>query len=192
MLDVSDLLCPGESRGDGWRRLPSARTLAGVTAGTIDSIATGYTAAKRKRCVGVYDDYEADHDSECEELGRDQHLVNEIIDGHPGMALEAAIELFEDLLDRNYSSEQVQEFIPLPMTRTCIQYVTGQDPLTGEELYVPRGRCERRMQKTLVRWKAQESRKLVLEAPDAGGSQRLAQALRGCSSKSEQLMWRKR
>src|SRR6185369_5907934 len=57
-----------------------------------------------------------------------------------------------------------QEFIPLPMTRACVQYVTGVDPMTAAELHVPRGERERRMQKALVRWKAPESRKLVEEA----------------------------
>ena len=77
--------------------------------------------------------------------------------------------LFEKLLERNYSPEQAQEFIPLPMTRACVQYVTGRDPLTNEELYVPRGGRERRLQKALVRWKAPESRPLVEEALRAAG-----------------------
>jgi hypothetical protein len=63
----------------------------------------------------------------------------------------------------------VQEFIPLPMTRACVQYVTGKDPLTYKELHVPRGERERRMQKALVRWKAPESRALVEEALQQAG-----------------------
>ncbi len=61
-------------------------------------------------------------------------------------------------------SGQLREFIPLPMTRACVQYVTGKDPLTLQDLHVPRGERERRMQKALVRWKAPESRRLVEEA----------------------------
>ena len=121
----------------------------------------------------VYEDYEADYKEECAELGRDQHLVNYFIVGHPGTGLEQAVELFERLLERNYSPEQVQEFIPLPMTRACVQYVAGRDPLTGEELYVPRGGRERRLQKALVRWKAPENKKLVREALEAAGREDL-------------------
>jgi uncharacterized radical SAM protein YgiQ len=125
--------------------------------------------AMNKPDFDVYEDYEADYKSECKELGRDQHLVNYFIVGHPGTGLAEAIELFEKLLERNYSPEQVQEFIPLPMTRACVQYVTGVDPLTGDELHIPRGERERKQQKALVRWKAPESRKLVEEALlDAG------------------------
>jgi uncharacterized radical SAM protein YgiQ len=118
-------------------------------------------AAMNKPRFEVYEEYEAAYKDECKDLGRDQHLVNYFIVGHPGTDLAAAIELFEKLLERNYSPEQVQEFIPLPMTRACVQYVTGKDPLTLQELHIPRGERERRTQKALVRWKAPESRELV-------------------------------
>ncbi len=125
--------------------------------------------AMNKPRFEVYEQYEADYKDECKEMGRDQHLVNYFIVGHPGTSLADAIELFEKLLDRNYSPEQVQEFIPLPMTRACVQYVTGLDPMTMKELHVPRGERERRVQKALVRWKAPESRPLVEEALRTAG-----------------------
>ncbi|MCP3918863.1 MAG: YgiQ family radical SAM protein [bacterium] len=134
--------------------------------------------AMNKPDFDVYEEYEADYKNECSELGRDQHLVNYFIVGHPGTGLAEAIELFEKVFERNYSPEQVQEFIPLPMTRANVQYITGSDPLTGEELHVPRGARERRMQKALVRWKAPESRELVLEALLQAGRQDLARRYR--------------
>jgi uncharacterized radical SAM protein YgiQ len=120
--------------------------------------------AMNKPSFDVYESYEKDYKDECKAAGKDQHLVNYFIVGHPGTTLADAIILFEKLLARNYSPEQVQEFIPLPMTRACVQYVTGKDPMTMQELHVPRGERERRMQKALVRWKAPESKRLVEEA----------------------------
>jgi uncharacterized radical SAM protein YgiQ len=120
--------------------------------------------AMNKPRFEVYEQYEADYKESCKDTGRDQHLVNYFIVGHPGTSLDDAVLLFEKLLVRNYSPEQVQEFIPLPMTRACVQYATGKDPMTLGELYVPRGERERRMQKALVRWKAPESKRLVEEA----------------------------
>jgi uncharacterized radical SAM protein YgiQ len=117
-----------------------------------------------KPSFDVYEKYEEDYKSTCEELGRDQHLVNYFIVGHPGTTMRDAVVLFERLLERNYSPEQVQEFIPLPMTRGCVQYTTGKDPITLAPLYVPKGGRERRLQKALVRWKDPDNRKLVLEA----------------------------
>jgi uncharacterized radical SAM protein YgiQ len=126
-------------------------------------------AAMNKPTFEVYEAYEKDYKEECAEIGRDQHLVNYFVVGHPGTTMADAIELFSKLFERNYSPEQVQEFIPLPMTRANVQYVTGRDPLTGEELYVPRGGRERRLQKALVRWKAPENRRLVIEALQGEG-----------------------
>lgn len=126
-------------------------------------------AAMNKPRFEVYERYEQDYKDECKAEGKDQHLVNYFIVGHPGTGMPQAIDLFEKLLERNYSPEQVQEFIPLPMTRACVQFVTGKDPQTMAELHVPRGERERRMQKALVRWKAPENRELVEEALEAAG-----------------------
>ena len=140
-------------------------------------------AAMNKPRFGVYEQYEAEYKEECRASGKDQHLVNYFIVGHPGTSLDDALLLFEKLLERNYSPEQVQEFIPLPMTRACVQFVTGKDPLTYQELHVPRGERERRVQKALVRWKAPESRALVEEALAKAGrpdlAERFHKALKG-------------
>jgi uncharacterized radical SAM protein YgiQ len=144
--------------------------------------------AMNKPSFDVYEAYEKDYKDECKAAGKDQHLVNYFIVGHPGTTLEDAIVLFEKLLERNYSPEQVQEFIPLPMTRACVQYVTGKDPMTLQELHVPRGERERRMQKALVRWKAPESRKLVEEALETAGRddllERFHRAIRSSRSRA--------
>jgi uncharacterized radical SAM protein YgiQ len=120
--------------------------------------------AMNKPGFEVYEAYEAEYKATCSELERDQHLINYFIVGHPGTTMRDAVLLFEKLLERNYAPEQVQEFIPLPMTRACIQYTTGVDPVTLEPLYVPRGGRERRVQKALVRWKEPENRVLIEEA----------------------------
>lgn len=147
--------------------------------------------AMNKPRFEVYEQYEKDYKDECRETGRDQHLVNYFIVGHPGTSLDDAIVLFEKLLARNYSPEQVQEFIPLPMTRACVQFVTGKDPMTMKELHVPRGERERRMQKALVRWKAPESRLLVEEALNAAGRadllERFQRATRASKERSREV-----
>lgn len=117
-----------------------------------------------KPSFDVYEAYEADYKDECKAEGKDQHLVNYFIVGHPGTTLADAVTLFEKLLERNYSPEQVQEFIPLPMTRALVQHVTGRDPITHQACHAVRGARERRVQKALVRWKDPDSRRLVEEA----------------------------
>jgi radical SAM superfamily enzyme YgiQ (UPF0313 family) len=50
VLDVPEL----EPDGSGWKRLPTPRLYVGVSAGTIDSMVTNYTAAKKPRRSDVY------------------------------------------------------------------------------------------------------------------------------------------
>jgi len=129
--------------------------------------------AMNKAPFAEYEAYEQAYAADCEALGRDQHLVEYFLVGHPGTTLRDAVALFEALLARNHSPEQVQEFLPLPLTRSCVQYVTGRDPLGGKELHVPRGGRERRVQKALVRWKAPENAALVEEALREAGREDL-------------------
>jgi radical SAM superfamily enzyme YgiQ (UPF0313 family) len=140
--------------------------------------------AMNKPSFALWERYERAYKADCKQLGRDQHLVGYFLVAHPGTTLADAVELFEKLLARNYAPEQVQEFIPLPMTRACVQYVTGRDPLTGEELYVPRGARERRMHKALVRWKASASRRLVEEALEECGRTDLLRRFHQLSAKA--------
>jgi uncharacterized radical SAM protein YgiQ len=163
-----DLLRSRKSRTEGELLPLHEQLVAQHTSGRMklapEHASPDVLAAMNKPSFEVYERYERDYKQTCADLGKDQHLVNYFIVGHPGTTLRDAVLLFEKLLERNYSPEQVQEFIPLPMTRACVQYVTGRDPITRRELYVPRGGRERRLQKALVRWKDPENRKLVLEA----------------------------
>lgn len=111
-----------------------------------------------------YEQFEGRYESACEAAGKEQYLVNYFIAGHPGTTLKAAVELFERLAERNYAPEQVQEFIPLPMTRAGVQYAAGIDPLTKEKVYTPKDDRERRMHKALMQWKNPENRELCIEA----------------------------
>jgi uncharacterized radical SAM protein YgiQ len=122
-----------------------------------------------------YERFETEYKEACADNGRDQYLANYFIVGHPGTTLADAILLFEKLLERNYSPEQAQEFLPLPMTRAMVQFATGKDPITGEEVYVPRSMAERKQQKALVRWKDPDNRRIVEKAlTDAGRKDLLA------------------
>lgn len=114
-----------------------------------------------KPVFGKYEQFETEYQEACEAQGKDQYLANYFIVGHPGTTLERAVNLFAKLLERNYSPEQAQEFLPLPMTRGMVQFATGKDPLTGEEVYVPRSMKERKIQKALVRWKDPDNQRLV-------------------------------
>ena len=57
-------------------------------------------------------------------LGKKQYLVNYFISGHPGARLEDAFELAVYLAKNHIHPEQVQDYIPLPMTISGSMYYT--------------------------------------------------------------------
>ncbi len=125
-----------------------------------------------------YEEFEKRFRAVVRSMGLDVHLSNYFLVAHPGTDLVEAVELFDELSRRNYSPEQVQVFLPLPMTRSAAMYWTGRDPRDGRPLYVARGDHERRLHLALAQWRVPRNRKYVLEALEKTGRKDLASRLR--------------
>jgi uncharacterized radical SAM protein YgiQ len=97
-------------------------------------------------------------------IGKKQYLVNYFIVGHPGASLEEALYLAVYLAKRHIHPEQVQDFIPLPMTVSGAMYYTGKDPFTDKSVYVARKPSERMMQRALLQYKNPQNRGYVRKA----------------------------
>ncbi|MBW6409451.1 YgiQ family radical SAM protein [Clostridium weizhouense] len=97
-------------------------------------------------------------------LGKKQFIVPYLMSSHPGSTLKSAIELAEYLRDINYQPEQVQDFYPTPGTLATTMYYTGLDPLTMKEVYVPKTKHEKAMQRALLQYKNPKYYTLVYEA----------------------------
>lgn len=97
-------------------------------------------------------------------LGRKQYLVQYFISSHPGSTLKSMLKVAAYIKKLGYFLEQVQDFIPMPMTRSTAIYYTGKDPLTGEKVYCEKIPRERMMQRALLQFKNKRNRKLVKEA----------------------------
>ena len=69
---------------------------------------------------------------------KEQYLVPYLISSHPGCQYDDMLDLKAFLKRNNLTVEQVQDFIPLPMTASAAMYHTGKNPYTGEELFVER------------------------------------------------------
>jgi uncharacterized radical SAM protein YgiQ len=86
--------------------------------------------------------------------GQKQHLKYYFMVAHPGTtdadarALAAAVRRLER--EGEKPVEGVQIFTPTPMTRSTAMYHTGKDPVTGEEVFVPRSYAEKKEQKRLL------------------------------------------
>jgi hypothetical protein len=83
---------------------------------------------------------------------------------HPGSTLNSAIELAEYLRDTHYQPEQVQDFYPTPGTLSTTMFYTGIDPLTKKEVYVPKSKTEKAMQRALLQYRAPRNYDLVHNA----------------------------
>ncbi len=99
----------------------------------------------------------ADYEQFCEQfakasrkLGKEQYLVPYLIAGFPGCTLEDMVGVAEYLKKNNIRPEQVQDFIPAPFQLATCAYYTGVDPISGKEIYVPKGLRERRLQHSLL------------------------------------------
>lgn len=96
--------------------------------------------------------------------GKEQYLVPYFISSHPGCSLNDAIELACYLKSINYMPEQVQDFYPTPSTKSTCMYYTGINPDTMEEIYVPKTKEEKQMQRALLQYRKPNNYALVKKA----------------------------
>ncbi len=92
------------------------------------------------------------------------YLVNYFVSAHPGAGLKEAFDSAMALLSCGMHPEQVQDFLPLPMTVSGAMYYTGKHPLTGKPVHVPKGENERAMQRALVQSQNPKSKPLIDKA----------------------------
>jgi uncharacterized radical SAM protein YgiQ len=117
-----------------------------------------------KSGIKAYEDFERAFAHTNRELNKKQFLVNYFISAHPGASLNEALELSLYLMKKGLHPEQIQDYIPLPLTASGVMYYTEKDPFTGKRVYVARTFRERKMQRALLQYKNAASRPLVLEA----------------------------
>jgi uncharacterized radical SAM protein YgiQ len=103
------------------------------------------------------------------EAGKKQYLVPYFVAGHPGCDLQAMIELAVFLKRNGFRPEQVQDFYPGPFDIATCMYHTGLDPMTGEEVYVPKTGTERRLQRALLQYFKPENYDDVRRALETAG-----------------------
>lgn len=97
-------------------------------------------------------------------IGKNQYLVPYFMSSHPGSTLNEAIELALYFKKQHYVPEQVQDFYPTPGTISTCMFYTGLDPLTMEEVYVPKTYEEKQMQRALLQFSRPENYNIVKKA----------------------------
>ncbi len=112
----------------------------------------------------IYEKFVRKFDRTNADLKKKQYLVNYFISAHPGAGLEEALRLALTLEARLIHPEQIQDFIPLPMTASGCMYHTQKDPFTGRRIYAAKGLRERKLQRALLQYRQPKNRKYIVEA----------------------------
>ena len=84
------------------------------------------------------------------EIGKEQYVVPYFISGFPGTTHEKMEKIYTYLHEKGWNLQQVQAFIPTPMTLATAMYWTGIDPMTKVPLFVAKDWKDRKIQQALL------------------------------------------
>jgi uncharacterized radical SAM protein YgiQ len=144
-----------------------------------EHLAEHITKLMRKPGKKAFEKFLVSFREESARLGKRQSVVPYLISGHPGCTLADMLELALSLKKIGMKVEQVQDFTPTPGTVSSCMYHTGQDPMTGQRVYVAGSDREKGLQKALILWHLPSERPKVMEALKKLGREGDASALFG-------------
>ncbi|MFH1131474.1 MAG: YgiQ family radical SAM protein [Pseudomonadota bacterium] len=96
--------------------------------------------------------------------GKDQYIVPYFMSSHPGCTMADQIRLAQYFKTHQCSVEQVQDFVPTPMTLATTMYYSGLDPETLKPVYSATTMREKRRQRVLLQFNRPEFRSRVRKA----------------------------
>ena len=102
----------------------------------------------RKPPFALFERLHADFRRICRREELPYQLIPYFISSHPGCTEREMQALAEKVLGKlHFTLEQVQDLTPTPMTLASVMFWTGENPYTGERVYVARTQEEKRRQK---------------------------------------------
>lgn len=108
----------------------------------------------------VFEQFEQRFAETCRRAGKEAYLVPYFISAHPGCRIDDAIELSEYLVRRRWRPQQVQDFVPIPLTLSTSMYVSGTDT-SGRKIHIPQSRREKRLQAALLQYSNPRNKKPI-------------------------------
>lgn len=159
-----DLAQADEKNGERYLEALVTSHVSGQLKVAPEHVCAPVLAAMRKPGVETFERFRKDFARITKKAGKEQYLVPYFISSHPGSSLEEAVQLMEYLQANRWKPQQVQDFMPTPMTLASDMYWTGVDPITGKPVAVVTDMEEKRMQKALLRWGEPANRPLVEKA----------------------------
>ncbi|MGL4741600.1 MAG: YgiQ family radical SAM protein [Sarcina sp.] len=140
----------------------------------------------------TYEDFRQKFFKLSERCGKKQYIIPYLMSSHPGSRLEDAIMLAEYLRDIGYQPEQVQDFYPTPGTLSTTMFYTGLDPITMQEVYVPKSKEEKAMQRALLQFSNPKHYNIVHDALMMAGREDLIGNGEKCLIRSKEDRYRER
>jgi uncharacterized radical SAM protein YgiQ len=95
------------------------------------------------------------------EAGKEQYVVPYFISGFPGTTHEKMETVHDYLKEKGWNLQQVQAFIPTPMTLATAMYWTGLNPMGMKPLFVAKDWKDRKIQQALLQPKKPEHREIL-------------------------------
>ena len=103
----------------------------------------------RKPSFELFERLNGDFRTICKREGLNYQLIPYFISSHPGCTEQDMRSLSQKVLGRlHFNLEQVQDLTPTPMTLSSVMFWTGENPYTGERLYVARTQEDKKRQKS--------------------------------------------
>jgi len=98
-----------------------------------------------------------------EEAGKEQYVVPYFISGFPGTTHEKMEKVYDYLKEKGWNLQQVQAFIPTPMTLATAMYWTGLNPMSMKPLFVAKEWKDRKIQQALLQPQKPGHREILRE-----------------------------
>ncbi len=119
--------------------------------------------------IGTYDRFKEMFDKYSKEAGKEQYLIPYFIAAHPGTKDEDMLNLALWLKRNGFRADQVQAFLPSPMSIATAMYHSGKDTLhkvsrTAEDISIPKSFKQRRLHKAFLRYHDPKNWPLLREA----------------------------
>jgi len=122
--------------------------------------------------MGTYDRFKQMFDRFSKEAGKEQYLIPYFIAAHPGTSDEDMMNLALWLKRNGFRADQVQAFLPSPMTLATAMYHSGRNPLRpvrraakdDELVFSAKGLRQRRLHKAFLRYHDAENWPMLREA----------------------------
>jgi uncharacterized radical SAM protein YgiQ len=120
--------------------------------------------------IGTYDNFKKMFEKYSKEAGKEQYLIPYFIAAHPGTEDKDMLNLALWLKRNGFKADQVQAFLPSPMSIASAMYYSGKDTLhkitrgRQSDVSVPKGIKQRRLHKALLRYHDPKNWALLREA----------------------------